>query len=96
VAPPFQEAEFDVRYGHGVDATPRRVDLACTEGVMEKSGGLVLLRGRAGGPGPRPARAALVQGAPEAIGKLLERVKASRSTAMIMPALSSSDVVAEA
>ncbi|HEX4682715.1 MAG TPA: recombinase RecA, partial [Gemmatimonadaceae bacterium] len=38
VAAPFKQAEFDVRYGYGVDRDAAAVDLACNEGVMEKNG----------------------------------------------------------
>jgi recombination protein RecA len=38
VAPPFREAEFDVRYGVGVDRIAEAVDLGVDKGVVEKSG----------------------------------------------------------
>jgi recombination protein RecA len=38
VAPPFREAEFDVRYGVGVDRHAEAVDLGVERGIVEKSG----------------------------------------------------------
>ncbi len=38
VAPPFREAEFDVRYGVGVDRAGEALDLAVDRGLVEKSG----------------------------------------------------------
>ena len=63
VAPPFREAEFDILYGSGISqARASCVDLGAEHGIVEKSGRLVLVRGRAHRPGPReregvPARA---------------------------------------
>src|SRR5487761_1592737 len=38
VAPPFREAEFDIRYGVGVDRFAEAVYLAVERGVLEKAG----------------------------------------------------------
>ncbi len=38
VAPPFREAEFDIRYGVGVDRWAEAVDLGVERGIIEKSG----------------------------------------------------------
>jgi recombination protein RecA len=38
VAAPFREAEFDIRYGHGIDAEAEILDLAVAVEVVEKSG----------------------------------------------------------
>ncbi len=38
VSPPFKTAEFDILYGAGVNRVAEVVDLAVTEGVLEKSG----------------------------------------------------------
>ena len=38
VAPPFREAEFDVRYGVGVDRHAEAVDLGVERGIVERSG----------------------------------------------------------
>src|SRR5574341_1573570 len=38
VAPPFREAEFDIRYGAGIDRMAEAVDLGVDRGVIDKSG----------------------------------------------------------
>ena len=62
VAPPFKEVEFDIMYGTGISREGDLIDLASNDGIVEKSGSLVRLQGRAHRPGPRereglPARA---------------------------------------
>src|SRR5215212_9160130 len=55
VAPPFREAEFDIRYGVGVDRLAETVDLAVERGVMEKSGTHFALDGERIGHGREKA-----------------------------------------
>ncbi|MHB1845524.1 MAG: recombinase RecA [Deltaproteobacteria bacterium] len=38
VAPPFREAEFDIRYGVGIDRLAEILDLGVAQGLVEKSG----------------------------------------------------------
>ncbi len=38
VAPPFQEAEFDIMYGEGISQEGDLIDLAVNNGIVEKSG----------------------------------------------------------
>src|SRR5438477_11136149 len=38
VAPPFREAEFEVRFGEGINVFGEIVDLGATHGLLEKSG----------------------------------------------------------
>src|SRR5512136_1426611 len=45
VAPPFREAEFDIRYGTGIDRCAEAVDLATERGILEKSGAHYALDG---------------------------------------------------
>ena len=52
VAPPFREAEFEIMYGTGVNWAGEIVDLGSEAGVVEKSGRLLQLEGRAHRPGP--------------------------------------------
>jgi recombination protein RecA len=51
VAPPFREAEFDVRYGAGVDRLAEALDLGVERGVVEKSGAHFSLDGERIGQG---------------------------------------------
>ncbi|RKH54564.1 recombinase RecA [Corallococcus llansteffanensis] len=51
LAPPFQEAEFDVLYGTGIHRTAEVLDLAVSAGVVEKSGSHFSLRGERIGQG---------------------------------------------
>src|SRR5512145_84830 len=45
VAPPFREAEFDIRYGVGVDRWAEALDVATERGFIEKSGAWFALDG---------------------------------------------------
>jgi recombination protein RecA len=45
VAPPFQEAEFDVLYGQGVSRAGEVLDLGVAAGLIEKSGSHFVLEG---------------------------------------------------
>ena len=51
VAPPFREAEFEIIYGTGVNWPGEIVDLGSEAGVLEKSGVVLRLEGRAHRPG---------------------------------------------
>ncbi|RYZ38024.1 MAG: recombinase RecA [Myxococcaceae bacterium] len=51
MAPPFQEAEFDVLYGTGIHRTAEVLDLAVSAGMVEKSGSHFSLRGERIGQG---------------------------------------------
>ena len=52
VAPPFRQAEFDITFGLGINNLGEVLDMGSDEDIVEKSGGLVFLRGRETGPGP--------------------------------------------
>ncbi len=45
VAPPFREAEFDIRYGVGIDRLAEALDLGVERGLIEKSGAYFSLCG---------------------------------------------------
>ena len=60
LAPPFQEAEFDIRYGTGIDAVADVIDLGVERGIVEKSGAYLSLGGETLGQGRERAREALV------------------------------------
>ncbi len=51
VAPPFREAEFDIRYGAGVDRLAEAVDLGVERGLVEKSGAHYAIGGERVGQG---------------------------------------------
>jgi recombination protein RecA len=74
VAPPFREAEFDVRYGTGVDRHGEALDLAVERGLVERSGAHFALDGERIGQGRE--RAIEWLGAnPEAMERLVARVR---------------------
>ena len=51
VAPPFQEAEFDILYGSGISRAGEVLDLGVAAGFVEKSGSHFLLAGERMGQG---------------------------------------------
>jgi recombination protein RecA len=75
VAPPFREAEFDVRYGVGVDRLGEALDLGVERGVLEKSGAYYALDGERIGQG-RERAAEWLRANPEALERLVSRLKA--------------------
>jgi recombination protein RecA len=56
VAPPFREVEFDILYGTGVSREGDLLDLAVTEGIVEKSGSWFTYAGDRIGQGRDNAR----------------------------------------
>jgi recombination protein RecA len=60
LAPPFQSAEFDIRYGEGIDAVSDLLDLASEAGVIEKRGAYYVFEGNHIGQGREKAREALL------------------------------------
>jgi len=59
LAPPFREAEFDVRYGHGIDPLAELLDLGAEHNVLEKNGSHVSFAGTHLGQGRERARETL-------------------------------------
>ncbi len=59
-APPFAEAEFDIRWGTGIDELGDLVDTACACGVLEKNGSHLVLDGKSMAQGRDRAREALL------------------------------------
>lgn len=59
-AQPFTEAEFDIRWGVGIDAASDLLDLATVAGIVEKNGAHFALDGENFGHGREKARSALV------------------------------------
>jgi len=58
-APPFTEAEFEIRYGIGIDAIGELIDLGLARGVVEKTGNHMSFAGQALGNGRERSREAL-------------------------------------
>jgi recombination protein RecA len=58
-APPFQKAEFDIRYGEGIDAVGDLLDRAVEADVVEKNGSFYRHAGENLGQGREKTRAAL-------------------------------------
>ena len=69
VAPPFAEAEFDVRWGHGIDAAGDLLDTAIRLGIVEKSGSHLSVDGKSLGQGREKVREMLLT-TPELLGSL--------------------------
>jgi recombination protein RecA len=59
-SPPFKEAEFDIRWGTGVDAAADLIDYAMVLGVVEKSGSHLSFGGEHLGQGRERAREAVL------------------------------------
>jgi len=60
-APPFTEAEFEIRYGSGVDTLAELIDLGLARGLIEKSGNHLSFAGSTLGNGREKSRDALAQ-----------------------------------
>jgi recombination protein RecA len=75
-APPFKEAEFDIRWGSGIDGASDLIDYAVALGVIEKSGAHLSFGGEHIGQGRERAREAVLAKAPLA-GALRSAVEAA-------------------
>jgi len=60
MASPFQEAEFEIRWGAGIDPAADLLDLAIARGVVDKSGAHLTFDGEHVGHGREKAREALL------------------------------------
>ncbi len=60
LAPPFTEAEFEIRWGMGIDPASELLDLGVARGVVDKSGAHLSFAGEALGHGRERAREALL------------------------------------
>ena len=78
-APPFKEAEFDIRWGSGIDGASDLIDYAVALGVVEKSGAHLSFGGEHIGQGRERAREAVLAKAPLA-GALRSAVEAALKT----------------
>ncbi|MBN2194685.1 MAG: recombinase RecA [Polyangiaceae bacterium] len=59
-APPFTEAEFDIRWGRGIDGAADLLEVAQACGIIEKSGQHLMLEGKSLGNGRERARDAVL------------------------------------
>lgn len=55
-APPFTEAEFDIRWGHGIDNTADLIESALICGALEKNGSHLSFEGKSIGQGKERSR----------------------------------------
>ena len=60
LAPPFAQAEFDIRYAAGIDALGDVLDLAVERGIVEKNGAYLSFRGASLGQGREKSRQTLL------------------------------------
>jgi recombination protein RecA len=65
LAVPFREAEFDIRWGRGIDAATDLIDFGVQLGVVEKSGAHLSFAGEQLGQGRERARDTVLKGAIE-------------------------------
>lgn len=56
LAPPFQEAEFDIRWGSGIDSLGELIELGLAEGLIQRAGAYLSLDGQQLGQGKERAR----------------------------------------
>jgi recombination protein RecA len=82
-APPFTEAEFDIRWGIGIDRASDLLDTATQAGVVQKNGSHYAFDGIAIGHGKEKAREALLATPPlaEQLGKRLQPTPADQRAA---------------
>jgi recombination protein RecA len=59
LAPPFQSVEFDIRYGHGIDALGDVIDAAVARGIIDKSGAYYTFGDKSLGQGRERVRQSL-------------------------------------
>jgi recombination protein RecA len=91
VARPFTEAEFEIRYGTGIDALGELLELGAAHGVLEKSGAWYSANGERIGQGKEKSVAALRENP-----KLREELEAKLREALGLPAPVSPDGEARA
>jgi len=73
VAPPFREAEFEVRFGEGINVLGEIVDLGAAHGMIEKSGAWYALDGERIGQG-RDKACDYLRAHPDVAATLRERL----------------------
>jgi recombination protein RecA len=76
VSPPFTEAEFEIRYGKGVDGLSELIDLGLARGLLEKNGNHLSFAGTNLGNGRERSRE-FIAGSPELQTTLRQAILAS-------------------
>jgi recombination protein RecA len=76
MASPFTEAEFEIRYGHGIDELSELLDLGMAAGLVEKSGSHLSFAGTALGNGRERSRESLREN-PELCGMIRDAIIAA-------------------
>src|SRR5690606_7996214 len=77
-AQPFEEAEFDIRWGAGIDITADLIDSAAAMGVIVRNGSHYVHAGKSIGQGRERVRSVVLESA-ELRAALLEETLALRS-----------------
>jgi len=80
LAPPFQQSEFDIRYGTGIDAVADLLDQAELRGIIEKNGAYYSFGGQTLGQGREKSRVALVAD-PALAARVAEAFRGKAATA---------------
>ena len=78
VAPPFAEAEFDIVYNHGINKEGSILDVAITDGVVDKKGAWLQFEGDLIGQGKEAAQKALAE-KPALAKKIVDAILAKRA-----------------
>jgi recombination protein RecA len=86
MAPPFREAEFDIRYGVGIDRLAEAIDLGVERGIVEKSGSFFSFAGERMGQGREKASDWLRQN-PAALEAIVQRLGGAGDAVMIARAV---------
>jgi recombination protein RecA len=76
LAPPFKEAEFEMRWGGGIDQAADLIDTGIARGIIEKSGAHLSFGGEHLGHGRERAREALLS-RPELAASIASAIRAS-------------------
>ncbi len=73
VAPPFREVEFDIMYGQGISKEGDLLDVAATEGIVEKAGAWYSYNNQKVGQG-REASKEFLKNNPEMMNEIRQKV----------------------
>jgi recombination protein RecA len=84
-APPFAEAEFDIRWGTGIDHAQDTIETASLHGVLEKHGAHLYFQGKSIGQGRERAREAVLA-SPELAAALVSALHSAGERPGLEPA----------